>query len=96
MAYVRIIQPPNVTADVYDRVTAEAGADSDPPAGLLFHCVGEVDGKWQILDAWESEEDAQRFDDERLAPAIEKVVGMTPPGPAPGRQQYPLHAVVKP
>ena len=94
MAYVRIIQPPNVTADVYDRVTAEAGADSDPPAGLLFHCAGEVDGTWQIAEAWESESHAQRFDEERLLPAIEKVIGMSPPD-APG-QRYEVQRVVKP
>ena len=44
MAYIRIFNPPNVTADVYDRVNAETGVDRDPPAGLLFHSAGEVDG----------------------------------------------------
>src|SRR2546421_7841014 len=56
MAIVRIVQPPNVTADVYDKVNAEMGVADDTPAGLLFHCAGEVDGRWQIIDAWESEE----------------------------------------
>jgi len=95
MAYVRIFNPPNVTADVYDRVNAAAGVESDPPAGLLFHCAGEVDGKWQIVDAWESEEHARRFDDERLGRAIESVMGMRPPGPPPGTG-YELHKVIKP
>ena len=96
MAYIRILQPPQVTADTYDRVNAEAGVQESPPAGLLFHCAGEVDGNWQILDAWESQADAQRFDEERLLPAIEKVMGMRPPGPPPGQQSYQLHAVIKP
>ena len=61
MAWIRIFQPPRVTAEIYDRVNAEAGVDADPPDGLLFHCAGEIDGKWQILDAWESREHAQRF-----------------------------------
>ena len=42
MAIVRIVQPPNVTADVYDKVNAEMGVADNPPAGLLFHCAGEV------------------------------------------------------
>jgi hypothetical protein len=94
MAYVRILQPPNVNADVYDRVNAEAGVDSDPPAGLLFHCAGKVDGTWQIAEAWESQAAAQRFDEERLLPAIERVIGMRPPD-APG-QRYEVQRVVKP
>ena len=95
MAYVRIIQPPQVTAEVYDRVNAETGVEQDPPEGLLFHCAGEVDGGWQIVDAWESEAHAQRFDEERLGPAIERVMGMRPPGPPPG-SGYELHKVIKP
>ena len=95
MAYIRIFNPPNVTADVYDRVNAETGVDRDPPAGLLFHCAGEVDGRWQIVDAWESEEQARRFDDERLGRAIESVMGMRPPGPPPG-VGYELHTVIRP
>jgi hypothetical protein len=95
MAYIRIFNPPNVTADVYDRVNAEAGVDRDPPAGLLFHCAGEVDGQWQIVDAWEYEEHARRFDDERLGRAIESVMGMRPPGPPPGAG-YELHKVIRP
>jgi hypothetical protein len=96
MAYVRIFQPPGVTPDIYDRINAEMGVEDQPPAGLLFHCAGEVDGKWQIIDAWESEGHAQRFDDEQLNAAIEKVTGMRPPGPPPGAQGYELHNVIKP
>src|SRR2546421_6675837 len=75
MAYIRIFNPPNVTADVYDRVNAEAGVDRDPPAGPLFHCAREVDRQWQIVDARESQEDARRLDDQRLGPAIRSAMG---------------------
>jgi len=95
MAIVRIVQPPNVTADVYDKVNADMGMADDPPAGLLFHCAGEVDGRWQIIDAWESEEHVRRFEEERLGPAIEAVMGMRPPGPPP-TTAYELHTVIRP
>jgi len=49
----------------------------------------------QIVDAWESEEHARRFDDERLGRAIESVMGMRPPGPPPGAG-YELHKVIRP
>jgi hypothetical protein len=95
MAFIRIVQPPNVTADVYDRVTAELGVDVNPPPGMLLHCAGEVDGKWQIVDVWESQEQARHFYEERLPAAIETVVGM-PPAEPPMSTEYELHSVVRP
>jgi hypothetical protein len=95
MAIIRIIRPPMLTAEVYDAVNAKAGVSENPPEGLLMHTAGEVDGQWQIVDVWESEEHARRFDEERLAPAIEAVVGSTAPGPPP-RTVYELHRVIRP
>jgi hypothetical protein len=94
MAYIRIVQPPNVTADTYERVTAELGMAGDPPPGLLLHSAGEVDGRWQIVDVWESEEQARQFYEGRLTKAIEAVIGMAPPEPA--STAYELHTVVRP
>jgi hypothetical protein len=95
MAFVRIFQPANVTAEIYDAVNEKAGVVADPPAGLIFHCAGDADGTWQILDVWESKEDAEKFDQERLVPAIESVIGMRPPDSAM-RDSYELHRVIKP
>jgi hypothetical protein len=95
MAFIRIFRPPNVGAEVYDAVNAEMGVEQDPPPGLLFHCAGEVEGEWQIIDVWESKEQARRFDEERLAPAIETVIGTVPPG-GPPSTEYELHTVVRP
>jgi len=95
MAIIRIIRPPMVTAEVYDAVNAKAGVSENPPEGLLMHAAGEVDGQWQIVDVWESAGHARRFDEERLAPAIEAVVGSAPPGPPP-TTVYELHRVIRP
>ena len=95
MAIIRIMRPPMLTAEVYEAVNDRAGVSENPPEGLLIHTAGEVDGEWQIVDAWESEEHARRFDEERLAPAIEAVVGSAPPGPPP-RTVYELHRVIRP
>jgi hypothetical protein len=95
MAIIRIIRPPMVTAETYDAVNAKAGVKESTPEGLLIHTAGEVDGQWQIVDVWDSEEHARRFDEERLAPAIEAVVGSAPPGPPP-RTVYELHNVIRP
>ena len=95
MAFVRIIRPPNVTSREYEAVNAQVGLEDKQPPGLLLHCAGEVDGAWQIIDVWESEEQARTFDEERLAPALEKVVGMRPTEPLPSTE-YQLHKVVRP
>jgi len=88
-----------LTPEAYDAVNAKMDVDSKPPEGLLMHCAGEVDGTWQIVDVWESEEHARRFDTERLSPAIEEVVGSasaeTPPQ-APKTTVYELHHLLRP
>jgi hypothetical protein len=84
-----------VTAEIYDAVNAKAGVDENPPEGLLMHTAGEVDGQWQIVDVWESEEQAERFGSERLGPAIESVIGDMPGGPPP-TTVYELYRVIRP
>ncbi len=78
MAIVRINRPPMLTPETYDAVNAKARVDEEPPEGLLMHSMGNAGGSWQIVDVWESEEHAQRFDGERLTPAIQAVVGPPP------------------
>jgi hypothetical protein len=95
MAIIRIVRPPMVTAEIYDAVNEKAGVEERPPEGLLMHTAGEVDGVWQIVDVWESEDAAERFDSERLAPAIEAVMGGAPAGPPP-TTVYELHRVIRP
>jgi hypothetical protein len=91
-----------LTSEMYDAVNAKIGVDTDPPAGMLMHCAGEVDGVFQIIDVWESEEHAERFDTERLGPAISEVagapnLGQAPvPGTAPSPTLYELHSLILP
>jgi hypothetical protein len=89
--------PAAVGTDMYDGVNAAMDIESNPPAGLIFHCAGEVDGKWTITDVWESRAHYDRFRDERLFPAIGKVSGMDPAaGPQPTLSEFPVHNYVKP
>jgi hypothetical protein len=88
--------PEGVGTDTYDAVNAEMGLD-DPPGGLIFHWAGDVDGKWTITDIWESREAYDRFRDERLFPAVQKVTGMDPAnGPQPTIIEHPVHNYIKP
>jgi len=95
VAIVRIIRPQGTTREMYDAVGEKLKIDDDPPAGLIVHTAGEVDGSWQIVDVWESEEHAHRFETERLMPAITEIAGEGNPG-APERTVYEAHHVVRP
>jgi hypothetical protein len=95
VAFMRIVRPPLVTVAIYDAVTRELDIASNHPLGLISHAAGLADGCWQIVEIWESEEYAQRFDRERLAPAIEAVTGGPPPGGA-STLGYELHQLVTP
>ena len=95
MAYIRITQPQNVTADRYEKVNAQLEAmGAQSPSGMLVHAAGEVDGKWQIVDVWESEQQARQFYEGPLTKAIQEVAGMVPPDPP--HTAYELHTLVRP
>jgi hypothetical protein len=96
MAVLRIVQPPMVTPEVYDAVNAAAKVEESPPEGLLVHTAGDVNGTWQIVDVWESEDHARRFDEDRLTPAIREVTGMDRPPGSPEIALYELHTLIRP
>ncbi len=84
--------PEGVGTEMYDRVRDEMGVASNPPEGLIFHWAGEVDGKWTVTNLWESRDAYERFRNERLFPAIEKVSGMDPSsGPQPTVDEFHVH-----
>jgi hypothetical protein len=81
-----------VGTNMYDAVSAEMGIENDPPAGMILHWAGEVDGKWTITDLWESRDAYERFREERLFPAIRTVSGMNPAeGPQPTITEFEVH-----
>ncbi len=89
--------PPGVGPDTYDAVNAAMDIENDSPEGLIFHWAGEVDGKWTIIDVWEERAAYDRFGEERLRPAIQKVAGMDPAsGPQPSTTEFPVHNYIKP
>ena len=76
-----------VTPDLYDQVNAKLGEDR--PSGGIVHAVGFADGKMVIFDIWESQEDWEHFERERLTPAISEVAGGD--APMPQRRIFELH-----
>jgi hypothetical protein len=65
--------PVGVPVEMLDAVTKEMNVESDPPNGLILHVHYEGDGRAQIHDVWDSEDDYSKFRDARLIPAMIKV-----------------------
>jgi hypothetical protein len=87
MPVAMLVDNPNVTQELYDRVREHLGLDA--PAGGIFHAAGpSPGGGWRVIELWDSEDDAQRFFAERLGPAFE-AVGITG---RPQPQFWPIHS----
>lgn len=59
------------------------------PAGGIFHAAGaSPNGGWRVIEVWESENDAKRFIEERLVPALQAAGAA---GPLPTPQIWPVY-----
>lgn len=82
MAIVRMFDNPSVSAEQYDAANAQIGASADNvPEGGILHVAGPgPDGGWRVVEVWESEEAARKFDEEQVEPVLRQV-GVERPAP---------------
>jgi hypothetical protein len=73
--YIRISRSKTIDRETYRKVSSAIDLEHSHPLGLLMHAAGEVDGRWQIVNVWESEEWAARFDRECLEPMVREITG---------------------
>ena len=83
--------------DNYDAVAAKLNAQSNPPEGLIAHTAGrDANGVFRIFDIWETREHAERFQQERIMPIVNELMGqrdnMTPPDV---QETYELHDLIR-
>jgi hypothetical protein len=64
--------------EMYNKLRLALDIDHEHPLGLIMHGATEVDGTMRVAQVWESDWYAQRFDEDILGPALEKVGA--PPG----------------
>ena len=79
MTYAFIRDVP-ISEDQYREVRAEIG--DEVPKGLLTHLVFRRDDGLRYIDVWDSQADWERFREERVDPAVHKMMaahGITPP-----------------
>ncbi|MEV4679836.1 hypothetical protein [Streptomyces kurssanovii] len=87
MTIAMMVDNPHGTQEIYDKVREQLGVEK--PAGGIFHAAGpSPDGGWRVIEIWESEDDAKRFVQERLMPALQ-AAGAS--GPMPTPQFWPVY-----
>ena len=82
------------TTTNYDAVSRRLALDEDPADGLILHAAGFSGGTFRTVEIWESAEHLERFQRERLLPAVRAIVGAA--ASAPTSENYELHNLVAP
>jgi hypothetical protein len=87
MSVVMMIDNPNGSQEIYEKVTT----DMKLPAGGRVHVAGpRPGGGWRVIEVWATEEEALRFLGEELGPAL-RAAGA--PGPPPAPLFWPVHRI---
>jgi hypothetical protein len=66
-----LMEIPGVTQEQYDRAMEALELDGMPEGGIL-HIAAPMEGGWRVLDVWESQEQFERFYQDKLAAALTK------------------------
>jgi hypothetical protein len=74
----------------YDAAHAVMEVDTDPPAGMLVHSAGPIEGGWGIIDFWESRDAFDTFVRDRLMPRLQALGGEGFPSP-PEVKEFEVH-----
>jgi hypothetical protein len=91
VAVAMMVDNPQGSQEIYEQIRAQLGLEK--PAGGIFHVAGpSPTGGWRVIEVWESEEEANRFFQERFVPAL-RTLGVS--GPPPQRQFWPVHNAMK-
>ena len=72
MATVMEMTWPSISRDDYDRAREAVNWEGDVPQGAIFHVSWFEDGL-RVLDVWESQQDFERFGNERLMPTLQEL-----------------------
>jgi hypothetical protein len=90
MSVVLLLELPGMTPEIYDAINERMGFPGTVPEGLLTHIAGIEETGMRFVDVWESEEQFERFLQERLLPAMGEIDGQGPVSP-PRVVQLPLY-----
>ena len=72
MTIVLTLDLPVSRADL-EALSADVGAAKNPPEGLIVHTAMETSGGVRVIDIWESQDQYEKFRDDRLMASLQKV-----------------------
>jgi hypothetical protein len=75
MAVVVVNEVEGGSKDFYEQVSGKVMSGGRLPDGCQLHIAGPIEGGWRIITVWDSEDDFQRFRNEKLIPALSEVGG---------------------
>ena len=79
MAVGMLVEAPGVNAEGYDSIMQHLEWETKPkPQGFVSHYAGPTSDGWLVFDIWESQDDFERFSEERLFPAMQTAFGEVP------------------
>jgi hypothetical protein len=85
MAVLMIGEVPNLTEETYAGLLEGLKPSLLAANGFIAHSGGpHPEGGWRVVEMWETEEDGQRWFDEKVKPIL-------PPDVVPNRTYHPLH-----
>jgi hypothetical protein len=70
MAVVIVNEIEGGSQELYDQVNPKVMEGDTLPDGCQAHIAGPVESGWRVVTVWDSEEQFQRFRDEKLLPAM--------------------------
>jgi hypothetical protein len=86
MPVLMIGEVPNLTEEIYGGMLEQMRPVLQAAEGFIAHSGGpSPSGGWRVVEMWDSEDEAQRWFDENVKPAL-------PPDIVPTRTYYPLHS----
>lgn len=91
MTVAMMVDNPEGSQELYEQIRARLGLER--PAGGIFHVAGpSPNGGWRVIEIWESEDEMNRFFQERFIPALHE---LGREGPPPPREVWPVHNAMK-
>lgn len=88
MPVLMIGEVPNLTEEIYAGMIGQMTPLMRASKGFISHTGGPSPaGGWRVVEAWESEADAEQWFEENVKPNL-------PPGIVPSRTFHPLHTAV--
>jgi hypothetical protein len=92
MATVMVMHWPEVSKEQYEQARKDVNWEGVHPKGAKFHVAWFGGDGFHALDIWDSQAEFERFVQDRLAPAVQRI-GIKG---QPNTQFYPAHAIFAP